>query len=216
MRNTTNQNILNLNSPQPTTNRARYMLNILLMIILLIIIFIIILLYAGVRIALIYEKKGSKLKGCLRILILKKIKVYSVNFPEKSEDEDEDEDEDNKRDGQKIFELMKPCFGYFKEFLESFVECIHIKKLENHLIFGMDSYVDTAKYIGYIWSLIIIVNQTHENARLSAEPSFNGSIFDAAGDNQVDINLLMVIPPAIKLISKKEVRELIKGVINEQ
>ena len=59
------------------------MLNILLMIILIIIIFIIILLYIGVKIAFIYDKKGSKLKGCLKILILKKIKVYSLEFPSK-------------------------------------------------------------------------------------------------------------------------------------
>ncbi|WP_407392377.1 DUF2953 domain-containing protein [Methanobrevibacter sp.] len=195
------------------------MLNILLMIILIIIIFIIILLYAGIRIALIYDKKGSKLKGCLKILILKKIKVYSIKFPDedKEEEEDEeDEEEHEKTDIKKILKLAKPCFGYFKEFLESFVKCIHVTKLENHLIFGMDSYADTAKYIGYIWSLLIIVNNAHKNARLTAEPSFNGSILDANGNNQLDINLLMLIPPTIKLISKKEVRTLIKGVIDER
>lgn len=190
------------------------MLNILLMIILIIILFIIILLYIGVRIALIYDKKGSQIKGCLKILILKKIKVYSVNYPEESEDSDEDVDEDTDRDGEKIFELMKPCFKHFKEFLEAFNKCIHITKLENHLIFGLDSYVDTAKYIGYIWSLLIIVNNAHENARLSAEPSFNGSVIDGYGDNQLEINLLKLIPPAVKLISKKEVRAFIRGVRN--
>ena len=192
------------------------MLNILLMIILIIILFIIILLFFGVRIALIYEKKGPDLKGCLKILIFKKIKVYSKVYP----DPDEDNDEDNKkekekdRDGQKIFELMKPCLGYFKEFLKSFVKCINVVKLENHLVFGLDSYADTGKYIGYIWGIVSIVNSAHENARLSAEPSFNGSVFDIKGDNELDINLLKIIPPAIKLISKKEVRMFIKGVKN--
>lgn len=192
------------------------MLNILLMIILIIILFIIILLYLGVRIALIYEKEGSKLEGCLKILILRKIKVYSVEFPKKDEEveEESDDEEDKKRDIKRIFELSKPCYGYIKEFLHSFVKCIHIKKLENHLIFGLDSYADTAKYIGYIWSLIIIVNGSHKNARLTAQPSFNGGILDIKGDNQVEINLLKLIFPAIKLISKKEVRTLIKGVRN--
>ena len=190
------------------------MLNILGMIILIIIFFIIILLYTGIRIALIYEKRGSCLKGCLKIIILKKIKVYSVNFPDEDDDDEEEEEEDDERDGEKIFELLKPCFGHFKEFLKSFVNCIHVKKLENHLIFGLDSYADTAKYIGYIWSMLIIVNSAHENARLSAEPSFNGSIFDGYGENLVDVNLLMLIAPAVKLISKKEVRRLIKGVID--
>ena len=104
--------------------------------------------------------------------------------------------------------------GDFKEFIKSFTKCIHITKLENHLIFGLDSYADTAKYIGYIWSILIIINNSHKNAKLTAEPSFNGSILDAKGVNELDVNLLKVIPPAIKLISKKEVRELIKGVRN--
>ena len=190
------------------------MLNILLMIILIIIIFIIILLHIGVKIAFIYDKKGSKLKGCLKILILKKIKVYSLEFPSKDEKNDDEDEDEKDRDGKKIFELAKPCFKYFKEFLKSFTKCIHIAKLENHLIFGLDSYVDTAKYIGYIWSLTSVVNSTHENARLTAEPSFTGSVLDVKGENELDINILKLIPPAIKLISKKEVRNLIKGVRN--
>lgn len=184
------------------------------MIILIIIIFIIILLYIGVKIAFIYDKKGSKLKGCLKILILKKIKIYSLEFPSKDEKNDDEDEDEKDRDGKKIFELAKPCFKYFKEFLKSFTKCIHIAKLENHLIFGLDSYVDTAKYIGYIWSLTSVVNSTHENARLTAEPSFTGSVLDVKGENELDINILKLIPPAIKLISKKEVRNLIKGVRN--
>ena len=191
------------------------------MIILIIIIFIIILLFIGLKLVFIYDKTGPELKGCLKILILKKIKIYSVDFPKteeedeysKKEEEEETEDEE-KRDLKKILELAKPCLDDFKEFLNSFVNCIKVKKMDNHLIFGLDSYADTAKYIGYIWSLFIIMNEAHKNARLSAEPSFNGSIFDAKGDNELDINILKLIPPAIKLILKKEVRALIKGVRN--
>ncbi len=196
------------------------MLNILLMIILIIISFIIILLFIGVKIALIYDKSGSKLEGCLKILILKKIKVYSLEYPKEEEseelpeDEEEDDEEEDSRDLKELLDLAKPCFEDFKEFLNSFVNCIKVKKLDNHLIFGLDSYVDTAKYIGYIWSIFIIVNEAHRNARLSAEPSFNGSVFDAKGINELDINILKLIPPAIKLISKKEVRTLIRGAMN--
>lgn len=194
------------------------MLNILLMIILIIILFIIILLYIGIKITLIYDKKGSELKGCLKILILKKIKIYSIDFPSQDKDDEKDKkdesDEKKDRDMKKIFELARPCLEDFKTFLKSFVNCIKIKKLYNHLIFGLDSYADTAQYIGYIWGLLLIVNDAHENARLSAEPSFNGSVLDAEGINELDINILKLIPPAIRLISKKEVRELIRGVRN--
>ena len=190
------------------------MLNILGMIILIIILLIIIFLYLGVRIAFIYDKTGPKFQGCLKILILKKISVYTSHFPDKDKENDEAEDEekeDEKLDIKKMLDLARPCLGYFREFMESFSKSIHVSKLENHLIFGLDSYVDTAKYIGYIWSIIIILNSHHENARLSAEPSFYGSIFDAKGDNELDINLLKLVVPAVRLISKKEVRDLIWG-----
>lgn len=200
------------------------MLNILLMIISIIILFIIILLYFGVKISLIYDKKGPELEGCLQISILRKIKVFSKDFlssqPAKKEDkkdeeekEEEESREDKKDDKKELFKLAKPCFGHFKTFLISAMKCIRVEKLENHLIFGMYSYVDTAKYIGYIWSLMIIVNSSHKNAKLSAQPSFNGSILDGNGDNELEINILKLIPPVIRLVLKKEVRTLIKGAI---
>ena len=196
------------------------MLNILLMIISIIILFIIILLYFGVKISLIYDKKGPELEGCLQISILRKIKVFSKDFlssqPNKTEDkkdEEEKEEEESEEDKKELFKLAKPCFSHFVEFLKSAMKCIRVEKLENHLIFGMDSYVETAKYIGYIWSLMIIVNSSHKNAKLSAQPSFNGSILDGNGDNELEINILKLIPPVIRLVLKKEVRTLIKGAI---
>lgn len=197
------------------------MLNILLMIILIIILFIIILLYIGVKISLIYDKTGSKLEGCLKILILKKIKVYSLEYPspdeEEVEEEDADEDEEDESEGRnlkELYELAKPCFEDFKIFLKSFNKCIKVHKLDNHLIFGLDSYADTGKYIGQIWGLLAVVNKVHKNARLSAEPSFNGSVLDVRGVNEIEINILKVIPPALRLVMQKEVRELIRGVRN--
>ena len=191
------------------------MLNILGMIILIIILFIIILLYIGVKIAFIYDKKGSEFKGCLKILILKKIKVYSLEFPSQDDEErDEEKSDEKKRDIKKLLKLAKPCLTSFKDFLKSFVKCIRVQKLQNHIIFGLDSYSDTGKYIGYIWGLLAIVNTSHKNARISAEPSFNGSVFDAKGENELEINILKLIPAAVKLISKKEVRSLISGVRN--
>ena len=195
------------------------------MIISIIILFIIILLYFGVKISLIYDKKGPEFEGCLQISILRKIKVFSKDFlssqPAKKEDkkdeeepkEEEESGEDKKDDKKELFKLAKPCFSHFVEFLKSAMKCIRVEKLENHLIFGMDSYVDTAKYIGYIWSLMIIVNSSHKNAKLSAQPSFNGSILDGNGDNELEINILKLIPPVIRLVLKKEVRTLIKGAI---
>ena len=74
------------------------------MIILIIILFIIVLLFIGVKIVFIYDKTGPNLKGCLRILILKKIKVYSVDFPKEEEESDEDSQEDETEEDEKTDE----------------------------------------------------------------------------------------------------------------
>ena len=73
------------------------MFNILGMIILIIILFIIILLLIGIKISFIYTKKESEIKGCLKILIFKKIKVYSHEFPSDDEEEKEEEENDSKQ-----------------------------------------------------------------------------------------------------------------------
>ena len=194
------------------------MFNILGMIILIIILFIIILLLIGIKISFIYTKKESEIKGCLKILIFKKIKVYSHEFPSDDEEEEKEEEENDskQRDIKKLFKLAKPCLKDFKVFLKSALNIIKVKKIENHLIFGLDSFADTGKYIGIIWSVLAVVNTMHEKLRISAEPSFNGSQLDACGVNEVEIYPLRLIVPTLKLISKKDVRKFIRGVWDER
>lgn len=194
------------------------MLNILWMIILIIILFIIILLVIGIKISFIYTKKESKINGCLKILILKKIKVYSLTFPSQDDcaDENEKENEGKKRDFKKILELAKPCFKDLMEFLKKTIKSVKIKKIQNHLIFGMDDYAETGKYIGIIWAVLAIINPLDKNLRISAEPTFNGSRLDAKGENEFEIYPLKLLIPVIKLVSKKEIRNLIRGVLDER
>ncbi|WP_405303572.1 DUF2953 domain-containing protein [Methanobrevibacter sp.] len=188
------------------------------MIILIIILFIIILLLVGIRVSLVYDKKGRELKGCLKILIFKKIKVYSRKFPSKDSDKEEDEEEEDhkKRDIKKLLDLAKPCFEDFKIYLKSALNVISIKKLENHLIFGMTSYADTGKYIGMIWGVLSVINPMHEKLRLSAEPSFTGSVLDCEGVNDIEIYPLKLLVPTIRLLLKKNVRLFIRGVLDER
>ncbi|MBR4448318.1 DUF2953 domain-containing protein [Methanobrevibacter sp.] len=172
----------------------------------------------GIKIKLEYYKKGSEVKGCLKILILKKIKVYSRNFPSQDDDEEEEErdDEEKERDVKKIFNLAKPCMNDLLDYLKTALESVKIKIAENHLVFGLDSYADTGKYIGIIWGILSVVNSMHEKLKISAEPSFAGSVLDAKGVNEVDIYPLKLVVPTIKLVSKKEIRTLIRGVLDER
>ena len=192
------------------------MLNILGMIILIIILFIIILLIIGIKITFEYNKTGSDFKGCLKILILKKIKIYSIEYPSKDKDEDKDDEKDEKkdRDIKKLLKLAKPCFEDFKNYLKSMIKTLKITKIDNHLIFGMTSFADTGKYIGFIWAILAIINPMHKNIHLSAEPRFTGSVLDGHGVNEVEIYPLKILIPTIKLVLKKEVRIFIRGVLD--
>ena len=192
------------------------MLNILGMIILIIILFIIILLLIGIRISFEYTKKGRDIKGCLKILIFRKIKIYSRDFPSPDSDDDEDEDKEHKRDIKKLFNLAKPCFEDFKVYLKSILNSMKITKLENHIIFGMSSYADTGKYIGLIWAALAGINPLHEKLKLSAEPSFQGSVLDGYGTNHLEIYPFKLLIPTIRLVLKKDVRKFIRGVLDER
>ena len=188
------------------------------MIILIIILFIIILLLIGIKIKLEYYKKGSQVTGCLKILVFKKLKVYSHCFPSQDEDEDEEDEDEEKRqrDIKKIFDLAKPCFNDLLDYLKAALNTMKIKTVKNHLIFGMSDYADTGKYIGIIWGAFSVINSMHEKVMLSAEPSFTGPVLDGEGIDEVDIYPLKLVIPTIKLVSKKDVRTLIRGVLDER
>ena len=191
------------------------MLNILLMIILLIIILIFIILILGVRITLEWAKINSEIDGCGKILILKKLKVYSFDLKPNDDKDDEDEEENHpKRDIKKIYELAKPCFDDLKKFLRRVFDAISINKLENNLVIGFSNFADTGEYIGYIWTIFSVINSTLPNTHLQAQPSFNGSVLNFKGSANIDISIIKLIKPTFDLLMKKEVRTLIKGVRN--
>ena len=193
------------------------MLNILLMIILIIILTIITLLLLGIRISFEFKKAGSEFEGCLKILIFKKIKIYSKQYPSQSKDKSKTEDkkeDENSRDIKKILELAKPCINDILGFLKKAIKSIKVSKIENHLIFGLDSYADTGEYIGIIWSVFAIIDSFDKNIKLTAEPYFNGgSVIDGCGINEVEIYPIKLIVPGLQLILKKEIRLLVKEVL---
>ena len=190
------------------------MLNILLMIILLIIILIFIFLLLGIRLTVKWLKINDEYDGCVKILILKKLTVYTYNLKSDDNKDDKSGEKDKKRDFKKLYELAKPCFNDLKTFLKDALNAININRLENHLVIGFSNFAKTGEYIGYVWAISSILTGILPNSRLSAEPSFNGEVLNFKGQMNIDIYLLKLIIPTIKLILKKEIRELIKGVLN--
>ena len=186
------------------------------MIILIIILFIIILLIIGIKITFEYNKNGSDFKGCLKILVFKKIRIYTFTFPDNDEDKDTDKEDEKHTNPKKLMELAKPCFKDLLDYAKKIIKTLKIAKIENHLIFGMDDFADTGKYIGVIWGICAALNPLHKSLKLSAEPRFTGSVLDGYGVNELEIYPLKIIIPTMRLVSKKEVRLLIKGVLDER
>ena len=185
------------------------------MIILLIIILIFIILLIGIRITLKWVKIDSEYDGCIQILILKKLKVYTFDL--KSDDDEEEEDEEDEAENmdlKEIYKLAKPCFNDFKIFIKQVFNAITINKLENDLIIGFSNFAKTGEYIGYIWAVLALVNESIPNSRLRAQPSFAGEVLNLKGSANIDISIVRLIWPVINLLLKKEVRTLIKGVRN--
>lgn len=182
---------------------------ILLGILISIVAIILIILYLGVRIIADWKKVGSKLEFKLTVLFLSKINVYSIEYP--SEKTQEKSKEENKNfDIKVILKALKPTVKPLLKFLKKVLKSIEVEKLKNHINLGMDSYVSTAKYIGYLWSIFIIPNSLFKNANLTAEPNFDESIFDFNGECDIKINLLKIAVPAVILIKNKNIRKLIK------
>ncbi len=190
------------------------MLNILLMIILLIIIIIFIILLFGIRLTARWMKVDSKYDGCIELLIFKKLKVYTFNLNSDDDEDDESDEDGEERDLKELFELAKPCFKYFKEFFHEFLDAVSINRLENDLVIGFSSFAKTGEYIGYVWAILSILMGMIPNAHLRAQPSFRGEVLNIKGYVNIDISIMKLIMPLVKLISKKEIRTLIGGVLN--
>ena len=189
------------------------MLNILLMIILLIIIIIFIILLFGIRLTGRWLKADSKYDGCIEVLIFKKLKVYTFDLTSDDDDEESDE-EDEGRDLKELFELAKPCFNDLKTFFHEFLDAVNINRLENDVIIGFSSFAKTGEYIGYIWAIFAVLMGMIPNSRLGVEPSFAGQTLNIKGYVNIDISILKLIIPVLKLISKKQIRTLIRGVLS--
>ena len=192
------------------------MLDILGMIILIIILIIIILLASGIKIKFEYKKHDNEIKGCLKILILKKIKIYTHEFPSANEKNNKPKEENKKKNPKKLLNLLKPCIKDLLNFIKTLIQTLKITKIENHIIFGMDSYADTGKYIGIIWAVLAVINPMNKNLKITAEPSFTGTRLDAEGTNDFEIYPFKILIPTIQLLLKKDIRKLIRGVLDER
>lgn len=185
------------------------MINWIFIGILVIILIIIIILHIGVRIIANWQKVGSKLEFSIIIQFLSRFTIYSLQYPsiDSNNENKKKYDDESIRD---ILGYVKNSWCLIMDFFKKFLSSLKVDKLENHLNFGLDSYVSTAEYVGYLWSIFVIPNSLFENAILSVEPNFNEAIIDFKGECNIKINLLKIIIPTITLLQDKNIRNIIK------
>lgn len=209
---------------------------ILLGIIAFIIILILLILHIGIKIDINFKKTGPQLIGNLNINILKiKLIKKEYNSSKKNQedkdkkkiDKSKEKEELNKyKDNEttkstkeilneikKHLPLIKDLVKILLNYLIEIINEIKIKKVNSHLKLGLSSYTETAKIIGWIWTITVIPNNLIKAINLTAEPQFTEEIIDFEGEIQIEIKTLGALIKTLKLLFKKPIRQLIKEII---
>ena len=137
----------------------------------------------------------------------------------KAEEESEDEEDDEDKGLFEKYEEIKPILKELlnsreelKKFLRDFLKTIHLKKLEGNFIIGLSDKTTTVKIASLIWSIGAIVNGTKPTS-LTVQPKFTEEIIDFEGKMELKINLLFLIFYSLILLTKENIRNLIREVI---
>ncbi len=209
--------------------------NLFLIILIALIIIFLIILYNGIRLFLIATKEKGIVKYEFKVTILK-IAIFTrkgtkelidiikseeeedlEETEEESESEEEDDEEDEDEKGLKekyeeIKSILKELIKSkeeLKDFLNNILKAIDLKKLEGDLIIGLSDPTTTVKIASWIWSIGAIVNGS-KPTQLSVEPRFNEVITDFEGKVELRINILILLIYTLALLTKENIRELIK------
>ena len=140
---------------------------------------------------------------------------------EEEKSESEEDPEEDKKGLKEKYEEIKPILkelirsrGELISFLNDILKAINIKKLEGNLIIGLSDNTTTVKIASWIWSIGAIVNSSKPTL-LTVEPRFNEVITDFEGKLELKINILILLIYSLVLLTKKNIRELIKEIYNQ-
>lgn len=113
-----------------------------------------------------------------------------------------------------ILNELKKSKEDLKSYLKNLLKSINLKKLEGNLILGLSDHTTTVKIASWIWSIGAIVN-SKKPTLLTVEPRFNEVIIDFEGKLELKINLLLLLAYSLFLLTKKNIRELIKEIYRQ-
>ena len=199
----------------------------------LIIILISIILYNGLKIELFSKKEKSNFEIKFKASILN-IAIFKKQYPseeaetletkEENSTNDDNESSENPQEDKKLkekFNEFKPLLKDLKnskqelnEFLLSILKDIDFKELDGYLKLGLGDYAKTARIIGWVWSFNAIANTFGEPLHLKGEATFTEEVIDFDIHAIIKLNLLLLIFHALKLVSHKNVRTLIRNNIS--
>lgn len=212
----------------------------LILLIALIIILISIILYNGLKIELFSKKEKSNFEIEFKASILN-IAIFKRQYPShedkaleteeensvKDEESLEANDEESLEDSQEDkslrekFNEFKPLLNdlknskhEIKEFLMSVFKDTDFKELDGYLKLGLGDYAKTARIMGWIWSFNAIANTFGEPLHLKGEATFTEEVIDFDIHAIIKLNLFLLIFHALKLVSHKNVRTLIRNSIS--
>ncbi len=204
----------------------------LILLIALIIILISIILYNGLKIELFSKKEKSNFEIEFKASILN-ITIFKRQYPShedkalETEEENSVKDEESLEDSQEDkslrekFNEFKPLLNdlknskhEIKEFLMSVFKDTDFKELDGYLKLGLGDYAKTARIMGWIWSFNAIANTFGEPLHLKGEATFTEEVIDFDIHAIIKLNLLLLIFHALKLVSHKNVRTLIRNIIS--
>ena len=205
----------------------------LILLIALIIILISIILYNGLKIELFSKKEKSNFEIKFKASILN-IAIFKKQYPseeaetlktkEENSANDDNESSENPQEDKKLkekFNEFKPLLKdlknskqELKEFLLSILKDIDFKELDGYLKLGLGDYAKTARIIGWVWSFNAIANTLGEPLHLKGDATFTEEVIDFDIHAVIKLNLLFLIFHALKLVSHKNVRTLIRNIIS--
>ena len=214
--------------------------NLFLIILIALIIIFSIILYNGIRLLLTVEKEKGIVKYEFKVTILK-IAIFTRKgtkeiidsiMPKKDEDSEENEEESESEEEkeeeeeekglkekyeeiQPILKELKKSKKELKSFLKDILKAIDLTKLEGNLIIGLSDHTTTVKIASWIWSIGAIVNSSKPTL-LTVEPRFNEVITDFEGKIELKINILLLLIYSLVLLTKKNIRELIKELYRQK
>ena len=205
----------------------------LIILIALIIILISIILYNGLKIELFSKKEKSNFEIKFKASILN-IAIFKKQYPseeaetletkEENSANDDNESSENPQEDKKLrekFNEFKPLLKDLKnskqelnEFLLSILKDIDFKELDGYLKLGLGDYAKTARIIGWVWSFNAIANTLGEPLHLKGDATFTEEVIDFDIHAVIKLNLLFLMFHALKLVSHKNVRTLIRNIIS--